>query len=401
MKVAQSWPPWREAFEAEDSTPMARAPETRRPAVVKLLWITIWGVYIQAPIGDLASGRHSAPVTALAATGLTAFVLTYLVLVFFRTNQPQTARWVYWALGVLGALALVLSATLGRDWLVLFVYLTVATGAVLQARQSRWGVAAATGLLAGVGYLADRHMEFLPALLIPSLLGGFAMIGVKQMVRTMRELREARETVAHLAATEERLRLARDLHDLLGHSLSLITLKSELAGRMLPDRPQDAAAQVADIERVSRQALVDVREAVSGYRRPTIAVELAGARAALRAAAIHTDLTPAQWTGHPRLAADEESALAWALREAVTNVVRHSGATRCEIALTEDGDTVTLTVTDNGRGPGAGFGLGNGLTGLEERLLLAGGRLTASGVPGGGFRLHAHVPLRGVLPVPG
>jgi two-component system sensor histidine kinase DesK len=225
------------------------------------------------------------------------------------------------------------------------------------------------------------------------LLVGFAMTGVRQLVRTTIELREARATVAQLAANEERLRLARDLHDLLGHSLSLITLKSELAGRMLPGQPEKAAQQVADIERVSRQALVDVREAVTGYRRPRLGAELAGARIALTTAGVHADL-PDQLPldGVPE---EKESALAWALREAVTNIIRHSGADRCTVEVlrrqTLDGPLLELSVTDNGSG-GSGKGPGNGLTGLQERLRTAGGVLEAGRVERG-FRLVARVPL--------
>jgi two-component system sensor histidine kinase DesK len=208
-------------------------------------------------------------------------------------------------------------------------------------------------------------------------------------VRTTIELREARATVAQLAANEERLRLARDLHDLLGHSLSLITLKSELAGRMLPAQPEKAAQQVADIEKVSRQALVDVREAVSGYRRPRLAGELAGARAALTAAGITASLPAGP--APTDLDEEAESALAWALREAVTNVVRHSGARRCTVE-------VLSRQTLDGPGDGSPGTPGNGLTGLAERLEKAGGALE-TGRTRHGFRLVARVPA-GAAPTP-
>jgi two-component system sensor histidine kinase DesK len=373
---------------------MGQAPENRRQAVVKLLWIGMWMLYLGSPISDLADGHHGPAALFLGWTGLTVFVLAYFALVFLRTNQPDQPRWVHGTLIMLGVLAVGLPLSLGDSWLVLFVYTAIACGAVLQPDRSRWAIAVVTALLFGTGALVHAGSELLVPLGIPCFLGGFAMVGIRQLVSTMRALREARETIAHLAANEERLRLARDLHDLLGHSLSLITLKSELAGRMLPDRPDDAAVQVADIERVSRQALVDVREAVGGYRRPTLAVELAGASAALRAAGIEADFDPVQWTGHDRLAPDDEAALAWALREAVTNVVRHSDATRCRLALAEDGDEFGLTVSDDGRGPDPGHRPGHGLTGLDERLLLAGGRLSASSGAGGGFTLCAWVPLR-------
>ncbi|MFC4032632.1 sensor histidine kinase [Streptomyces polygonati] len=375
-----------------DDIPIGRAPDGRRQALVKLLWIGIWLLYLGAPVSDLTGGGHSAAVTAAAAAGLTVFVVTYLTLVFFRTNTPpRPERWIYRVLAGLAALSVLLSATLGASWLVLFVYVTVACGATLPPARSRWAVPGVTALLAGVGAWVDSGRELYPALIIPSLLGGFAMVGIKQLISTMAELREARETVAHLATTEERLRLARDLHDLLGHSLSLITLKSELAGRMLPDRPDDAAQQVADIERVSRQALVDVREAVSGYRRPTLAAELAAARAVLASAGISARLHTVERV--PGLAPIGEGALAWALREAVTNVVRHSAARTCVVALDTAGGTARLTVSDDGRGPAADHRAGNGLTGLTERLIVAGGSLRTERAGDGGFRLTATVPL--------
>jgi two-component system sensor histidine kinase DesK len=400
------WPPWRRQVEDADTTSMGRVPETRRQALIKLLWIGIWLLYLGAPVSDLTDGGHTVLVTVLAAVGLTVFVLSYLALVFLRTNaSEQPERWLYWVLGAQTALSLLLSSTLGKSWLVLFVYVAVACGAALPPTRSRYAIPVVTAVLAGVGAWVDGARDLYPALIIPSLLGGFAMVGIKQLVRTMRELREARETVAHLAATEERLRLARDLHDLLGHSLSLITLKSELAGRMLPDRPDDAAEQVADIEKVSRQALVDVREAVSGYRRPTLPAELASARTVLTSAGISARIHAPDKI--PDLAPDVESALAWALREAVTNVIRHSRATTCVIALELQEPTATLTVSDDGRGPTSEHTPGNGLTGLAERLILAGGTLRTTPAGDGGFRLRATVPFSEApaiatpLPTPG
>jgi two-component system sensor histidine kinase DesK len=387
------WPPWRRAIESADSSAMGRPPETRKQALVKLAWIGIWLFYLGAPISDLADGNHSAPVTVAAAVGLAGFVLGYLALVFLRTSaSPDHAEgWVYRLLVALSLLALTLSAALGENWLVLFVYVAVACGAALPTRLSRWAVPAVTAVLVAAGAATAPDATLYPALVIPALLGGYAMVGVKQLIRTMQELRAARETVAQLAATEERLRLARDLHDLLGHSLSLITLKSELAGRMLPDRPGEAAVQVADIEKVSRQALLDVREAVSGYRRPTLAAEAAAARTALACAGIRARVHVPDRV--PGLAPDGEGALAWALREAATNAVRHSGATLCVMALTAARGRATLTVSDDGRGPSPGHVPGNGLTGLAERLLLVGGSLRSARSGDGGFALTATVPL--------
>ncbi|WP_229906958.1 sensor histidine kinase [Streptomyces vinaceus] len=359
--------------------------------MVKSLWISVWLFYLSAPVTDLVSGGHSLGARLLGALGLAAFVAWYLLLVFRTARQTETRR-VLLSVAVLSAQATILSLALGREWLVLFVYVAIASGAALPGEISRFTVPGATALLALTAFAVPGGDAYLAGLLIPALMGGFAMVGIRAMIRTTMELREARATVAQLAANEERLRMARDLHDLLGHSLSLITLKSELAGRMLPGHPEQAAQQVADIEQVSRQALVDVREAVSGYRRPTLPGELAGARTALTAAGVAADLPAEPVEDLPE---EAESALAWSLREAVTNVVRHSGAQRCTVRLevlqTLAGRIAELSVTDDGGGGPAVAG--NGLTGLTERLEAVGGTLSAGPAGKKGFRLLARVPL--------
>ncbi|MEU1037527.1 histidine kinase [Streptomyces sp. NPDC005907] len=366
-------------------------PDNRRQKLVKSLWTGIWLVYLSAPVTDLLHGGHGTGVTVLGWLGLAVFVAWYWALVL-RTGRGEADGLVLGSLAVLAAQSAVLSLTLGRQWLVLFVYVSIASGAALPLRTARWSIPAVSALMAALALTVPGGREYLGGLLVPAFLGGFAMTGVRELVRTTIALREARATVAQLAANEERLRLARDLHDLLGHSLSLITLKSELAGRMLPGQPEKAAQQVADIENVSRQALVDVREAVSGYRQPRLSGELAGARVALTAADVVADLPAGPGPGE--LAEDSESALAWALREAVTNVVRHSGARRCTVELihreTLDGPVLELSVEDDGSG-GSGKGPGNGLSGLAERLEKAGGTLDA-GRSRHGFRLVARVP---------
>ncbi|MEU3708939.1 sensor histidine kinase [Streptomyces catenulae] len=377
---------------------MGQPARTRRQAVSKALWISVWMLYLAGPVADLFTG--SAPLTTrvLGAVGLAVYVALYFALVFRHMWRGVTVRAVYPLLVVLLALSVALVWNLGPNWLVLFIFTSVATGVVLPWEHARWAVPAVTVVLLTVGLrFPEVRGYYLLAYGLPALGTGYTMIGVQYLIRTTKELRAAREEVARLAANDERLRMARDLHDLLGHSLSLITLKSELAGRMLPGRPEDAAAQVADIERVGRQALVDVREAVTGYRRPRLAVELAGARAALRTAGITADADPAL-ERDPALPEPVESALAWALREAVTNVVRHSGARRCTLRLTEERDpdgvpALRLTVADDGVGAARGTAEGNGLGGLRERLALSGGRLETGPGDGRGFRLAAVVPV--------
>ncbi|MFG3018600.1 sensor histidine kinase [Streptomyces sp. NPDC048254] len=371
---------------------IGQPPRSRGEAIRKMVWVLPWLVFLASPADDLASGHHTTAVTVTGWAGLTAFVGIYLSIVFRSMGRPFRGWIVTIAIAVEWTLAVTLAFTLGGSWFGLFVYVSVMCGVTFPLRVAYWTIPLTTAAMMLAGWYV-HDMDEAWGLFLVVLLVGFSMTGVRQLVATTVELRKARATVAQLAANEERLRLARDLHDLLGHSLSLITLKSELAGRMLPDHPDKAAQQVSDIEQVSRQALVDVREAVTGYRRPRLAAELAGAQVALTAAAVTAEV-PAE----PDLAGvpeDGEAALAWALREAITNVVRHSGASACTVEVlrrqTLDGPVLELAVEDNGSG-GSGKGPGNGLTGLTERLEKAGGTLEAGRLKRG-FRLVARVPL--------
>jgi two-component system sensor histidine kinase DesK len=221
-------------------------------------------------------------------------------------------------------------------------------------------------------------------------------------------LTRAREAVARLAASEERLRLARDMHDLTGQSLSMITLKSELAGKRLSRLPASAErdavlGELDDIGRVSRQTLHDIREAVSGYRRPTLAVEVITARHALDAAGIRLDDDPALTLRSGTFDPDAEAALAWCLREAATNVIRHSGASNCWLRLAGQDGELALEVLDDGRGlPGQDESAGgSGLRGMSERLDAVGGRLSLgvrSAADRGGLCLRATVPAAPSVP---
>nr|WP_255952442.1 sensor histidine kinase [Streptomyces sp. ODS25] len=360
--------------------------------------MVIWLVYLSQPASSLVRGEHGTAGTVWGWTGLAIFVVSYMSLVFRHTSRALERPRVWWILVGLCALSTALTCTLGQAWVVLYVYVAVACGATLPLPLAAYAILTVALMAEGFGMLADGEPKhgFNPGTMLAILLGGFAMTGVRQLVLTTVELRRARATVAQLAANEERLRLARDLHDLLGHSLSLITLKSELAGRMLPGAPDKAAQQVTDIEQVSRQALADVREAVTGYRRPRLLSELAGAEVALTAAGI-TPVVPAKPDLElpADLTEERESALAWTLREAVTNVVRHSGARRCTIDVKRrqalDGPWLELSVEDDGTGGSATPG--NGLTGLTERLEAVGGTLEAASRRRNGFRLLANVPL--------
>ena len=231
-------------------------------------------------------------------------------------------------------------------------------------------------------------------LTLPSviLFGGGAM-GLRYLLASLAELRAARAEVAQHAADGERSRIARDLHDLLGHNLSLITLKGELATRLLPEGAL-GVDEVRDMLGLSREALQQVRDAVSGYRQPTLATELMAARVALRAAGI--DFEVQQDVG--ALDRETEAVLGWVIREGCTNVIRHSGAKHCRIHLTRKPGHVQIEVVNDGwRLPQVPAG--NGLRGLEERLSALGGTLDASALPNAGFRLVATVPAQSRLQV--
>jgi two-component system sensor histidine kinase DesK len=199
------------------------------------------------------------------------------------------------------------------------------------------------------------------------------------------KLRMANNEIEHLAKVAERERIARDLHDVLGHTLSLITLKSELARKLVDRDPERAKHEMYDVENASRAALADVREAIRGYRSDGIFAELARARAALETAGVvvecETDTVP--------LSPDQESVLALALREAVTNVVRHAEASRCNVSLKRNESLCTLEVADDGRG--AAGPEGNGLRGMRERLEALGGSLRL--LSSNGTRLIIDLPL--------
>jgi two-component system sensor histidine kinase DesK len=211
-----------------------------------------------------------------------------------------------------------------------------------------------------------------------------------------RQLALARAEIARLAVADERLRIARDLHDLLGQGLSLIALKAQLARRLLPTDPARAAVEVADIEGVSRRALEDVRAAVCGYRRLRLEGELGGARVALEAAGVFTEVD--HQAGD--LPGDIDETFAWSVREGATNVVRHAHARKTVIRTRRQGPTAVLEIVDDcaqsasetdSLSPTAA--IGSGLAGVAERAAAIGGRVEAGPQPDGGFRLAVIVPL--------
>jgi two-component system sensor histidine kinase DesK len=207
------------------------------------------------------------------------------------------------------------------------------------------------------------------------------------------ELRLSHEEVRRLAATAERERIGRDLHDLLGHTLSLITLKLELSCKLFDRDPAAARREVVEAEKVARHALAEVRSAVTGIRATDLAAEMASARLLLGSSSVHLDYGQAP-AGLP---ADVERSLALVLREAATNIARHAQATRAQIEWTHVDGALHLCVADDGRG--GIHAHGNGLNGMRERVQALGGTLQVESPRGGGTRLSIDVPLRAAAAV--
>ncbi|MER8031649.1 sensor histidine kinase [Streptomyces bauhiniae] len=322
--------------------------------------------------------------------GLGLFVFNSLyVYVTFRAfdREKRQSLSTRLALVTMGLVTTGLAVGYGGNWLLFFPLLGLATGATLRGRNlGRIGLllAAYGAVLAG---LREGWREA-PNIGYATFLSCMVTAAILSLSEAVRELRAAREELARRAVEKERLRFSRDLHDLLGHTLSVIVVKSE-AARRLAGRDIDAAlAQIGDIESVGRQALTEIREAVTGYREGSLSTELTRARSALAAASVEPVV---RQSGAP-LAPQTEALLGWVVREAVTNVVRHSRATRCEITVESAEERARLTITDNGTVTPTPSTDGTGLKGLTERLAAASGSLTAGPAPGGGFTVTAELP---------
>jgi two-component system sensor histidine kinase DesK len=214
------------------------------------------------------------------------------------------------------------------------------------------------------------------AIFLVLIIGGGNIIFAQQRRADVR-LHRAQDEIEQLAALAERERIARDLHDVLGHTLSVIVLKAELAGRLLERDPQRAAAEIADVEKTARTALSEVREAIGGYRSQGLPAEMELARSTLHAAGVVLSCE----TPVPQLRAAEETVLCLAVREAVTNIVRHAQATHCRMRFTTSDDGYhALLIADDGAHPK--LQEGNGLRGMRERVKSLGGRLTITADPG-------------------
>ncbi|EGD53470.1 signal transduction histidine kinase [Gordonia neofelifaecis NRRL B-59395] len=334
------------------------------------MFAAVWLIFIVYPVVAVITSDSSAAVKAIGLALLALFVVVYLLLcVYSMFDEDGSVALRNTAIAALAALMVGLMPILHTDAFAVAPFLMAAVSFAAPWKP-RYSLAAVVAIIAAavvvpeiVGWELDTG--FLIVMVVVGITMGFSRV----MRDSQREREEAterqRELNARLAVVAERERVARDVHDILGHSLTVISVKSELAGRLVDLDPDRAKTELAELNALAREALAEVRATVGNLRAPELPSVVAAAEIALTTAGIDADLPdPDSCDGvHAEL-------FAWVLREAVTNVVRHSGATRCTVTLTAE----SISIADNGRGSPL-LTFGNGLRGLAERVDAGGGRL--------------------------
>jgi two-component system sensor histidine kinase DesK len=365
--------------------------------------VLVWSpVLLLGPVLTLGSGWR-----AVFHLALVVVIAGCAVVIGLRATPDGRGAAPYLALSILVAACFAGATHADEQWLPLWILVGNALPVVLRGRWLVAGAALVTGACAWAAWYVEPHQASrVWTELFVVLLATLANTAFTRLLETVAELRRTRAELARVAVAEERERFSRDLHDLLGHTLSVMVVKAQAVRRLVPTDPDAAVAHAADIERVGRTALLDVRQAVDAMRAPSLAEELVGARDALEAAGIRTTIEGSA----PDVPEEAGSVLAWALREGVTNVLRHSAASSCTIVVTDRGDHAELEIVDDGVAeleivddgvgrptppPEGSAARAGGLDGLSDRLSAAGGSIGSSSTEAG-FRLVARVPARAV-----
>lgn len=329
---------------------------------MRYVWLVYLGALFYQPVFN--------PTTDALDWLAVAVLIAVFLPIYAATFRARGDRQILVLIAALGALALA-GSLVNSGAGVFAIYAAAVASRLHPVRRAVQVIAVLVGLLLLIFVISPVPMPWRlaalgPAVFFTPVVGATSIFDAERRRANQRLLRADAE-IERLATIAERERIARDLHDLLGHTLSVIVLKSQLAARLVRVDPDRAAVEVEDVEKISREALDEVRAAVAGYRIRGLGAELDGARVALKAAGVEVEVR----ADHTDLRPEQESALAMALREAVTNVVRHAGAQHAAISITTDGTGVRLEVSDDGRGY-AGLP-GFGITGMRERIAAVGG----------------------------
>ena len=405
-----------------------------RRLIIRVLLV----IFLLLPVAALFTAHHRGtgghPAFLILAT-LAFVVLTDRTVLVQMPRPGRYERWQWWLLPVLVALGAALFADGGMAWLTALAVASAAVGRISPGgRATVLGLACCTGIAMTIS--AATGLGYGDTLIAGAVvaLANLLAYGAERRNALMYRLKETRAELARAAVAEERLRISRDLHDLLGHSLSLITLKAELAGRVIGTDPERAAREIAELETVARRSLTEVRQAVTSYRQPSLAAELVSSRRMLASAGIECQLrVPDAYSLPPAV----DALLAWTVREGATNIVRHSAARHAEIVIDLTDAEASARLSDDGTGPqgtglpaiaraagtpaagdaagggaaatggaaaaggwaddaaGLGGAAGSGLAGLAERAARLGGALSAGAGESAGFWLQVSVPLTG------
>ncbi|MDF8265264.1 sensor histidine kinase [Luteipulveratus flavus] len=343
-----------------------------------LPWLVISAI---APVSDTLARR-----SVLGALILLVHVAGFFVTVLPAGRGESVRRVVGVPVVVaLAALTVAAAGAWGDDWRTLLVLVAIEAGTGLDVGTAPVLVAAVTAAAVLSSGLGGGDWGTAWILGLNCFLAGIAAYLVYWLFTAVHELSRTREELASAAVSRERLRFARDLHDVLGHTLSIVVVKAEAVRRIALRDPEAAAAHASDIEAIGRSALAEVRDTVGGYRRTTWQEEVTSAHVALAAAGVALDVRGHTDDLDPAVA----DVLVWVLREATTNVVRHAQASRCSVAVCRTDDAVTMTVADDGRGSADGDG--HGLTGARERASSARGTLRTTS-DFNGFRVEVTLP---------